>query len=149
MYKRQGEPILWVSSSTGENIAVLKEKIAALVPEQKPEYPIVSDLLKPGDFVVLVVPIDKAAPKGRLILPQQQTIRDILEAGAISVVTQDDRVAETISSLKKGKSPRLVTVSYTHLFGGLCRLMELMRESAREEKNTEAIIQVKGWGCCG
>ena len=108
MHTAAGEPILWVSSSTGENIAVLKEKIAALVPEQKSEYPIVSDLLKPGDFVVLVVPIDKAAPKGRLILPQQQTIRDILEAGAISVVTQDDRVAETISSLKKGKSPRLV-----------------------------------------
>ncbi len=108
MHTAAGEPILWVSSSTGENIAVLKEKIAALVPEQKPEYPIVSDLLKPGDFVVLVVPIDKAAPKGRLILPQQQTIRDILEAGAISVVTQDDRVAETISSLKKGRCPRLV-----------------------------------------
>ena len=103
-----GAPVLWVSSVTGENIYSLKEKIASLVPEQKPEYPIVSDLLKPGDFVVLVVPIDKAAPKGRLILPQQQTIRDILDAGAIAVVTQDDRVAETIATLQKGTSPRLV-----------------------------------------
>ncbi len=103
-----GAPVLWVSSVTGENIYSLKEKIASLVPEQKPEYPIVSDLLKPGDFVILVVPIDKAAPKGRLILPQQQTIRDILDAGAIAVVAQDDRVAETIATLQKGTSPRLV-----------------------------------------
>ncbi len=147
MHTAAGEPILWVSSSTGENIAVLKEKIAALVPEQKPEYPIVSDLLKPGDFVVLVVPIDKAAPKGRLILPQQQTIRDILEAGAISVVTQDDRVAETISSLKKGKSPRLV-ITDSQAFARVSRDtpkdMELTSFSilfARHKGNLEELIR--------
>ena len=63
-------------------------------------------MISPSDFIVLVVPIDSAAPKGRLILPQQQTIRDILEADAVSVVIKEDRVRETIESL--GKKPRLV-----------------------------------------
>lgn len=63
--------------------------------------PIISDLLHAGDAVVLVVPIDKAAPKGRLILPQQQTIREILEARAIAVVTDEKRLGETLSLLNK------------------------------------------------
>lgn len=108
MISPAGKKAIWVSALTGENISLLKETIAASVPEQKAEFPIVSDLLKPGDIVVLVIPIDKAAPKGRLILPQQQTIRDILEARAVSVVTPSDRVVETIAELKKSKTPRLV-----------------------------------------
>jgi len=63
-------------------------------------------LLKPNDFVILVVPIDASAPKGRLILPQQQTIRDILEAGAISIVVKDSELKETLTAL--GKNPALV-----------------------------------------
>ena len=70
---------LWVSAATGANIQLLKERLAALKPEDTHKYPIISDLIAPLDLVILVVPIDKAAPKGRLILPQQQTIRDILE----------------------------------------------------------------------
>ena len=73
------EHSILISASTGSHIHELKEKLASLVPTQGNDRRIVSDLIRPGDFVVLVVPIDKAAPKGRLILPQQQTIRDILQ----------------------------------------------------------------------
>ena len=76
-----------VSAKTGENIHALKERIGALIPQGGNGKRIVGDLLSPSDVVVLVVPVDAAAPKGRLILPQQQTIRDILDASAIAVVS--------------------------------------------------------------
>ncbi|MGN0403940.1 MAG: [FeFe] hydrogenase H-cluster maturation GTPase HydF [Bariatricus sp.] len=95
-----------VSAATGKNIYELKEMIAKQVPAENMTLKIVGDLLKPNDVVVLVVPIDSAAPKGRLILPQQQTIRDILEAGAVSVVTRETELKETLASL--GKKPRIV-----------------------------------------
>lgn len=97
---------IWVSSVTGENIHELKELIAKQAPTDDPKLKIVGDLLEPSDFVVLVVPIDKAAPKGRLILPQQQTIRDILEANAVSIVVKENELTNTLSSL--GKKPKLV-----------------------------------------
>lgn len=95
-----------VRSVTGYHIHELKELIARQVSEDEQDKYLVRDLLSPNDFVVLVVPIDSAAPKGRLILPQQQTIRDVLEAGAISIVTRDTELKETLASL--GKKPRLV-----------------------------------------
>ena len=95
-----------VSTVTGYHIHELKELIARQVSEDEQDKYLVRDLLSPNDFVVLVVPIDSAAPKGRLILPQQQTIRDVLEAGAISIVTRDTELKETLASL--GKKPRLV-----------------------------------------
>ncbi len=97
---------LWVSAKTGENIGALKELIAGQSVQETGKYPIVSDLISPLDFVVLVVPIDKAAPKGRLILPQQQTIRELLEAGAVSIVVQDTELKDTLNGL--GKKPRLI-----------------------------------------
>lgn len=97
---------IWVSSETGENIHELKELIAKQVPAHQPAYPLVSDLVHPCDFVILVVPIDSAAPKGRLILPQQQTIRDILEAGGASMVVRESELAETLKAI--GKKPSLV-----------------------------------------
>ncbi|XCP84708.1 [FeFe] hydrogenase H-cluster maturation GTPase HydF [Roseburia hominis] len=98
-----------VSTVTGQNIYELKEMIARQVPHEDITLRLVGDLLAPGDFVVLVVPIDSAAPKGRLILPQQQTIRDILEAGAVSVVVRDTELAETLQALSvKGIKPKLV-----------------------------------------
>lgn len=100
------EHTIFVSAANGKHISELKERIAALVPSDETEIPIVRDLLQPGDFVVLVVPIDSSAPKGRLILPQQQTIRDILEAGAVSIVVKDTELKETLENL--GKSPALV-----------------------------------------
>lgn len=102
----EGETTLWVSAATGENIHQLKEAIAALHPASGLEKRIVADLLSPGDLVVLVTPIDEAAPKGRLILPQQQTIRDILEAGAMAAVTRETELPQTLAALKA--PPRMV-----------------------------------------
>lgn len=99
-------PVIWVSTAARMNIEKLKEQIASLIPVPDTRLQIVGDLLKPSDLAILVVPIDKAAPKGRLILPQQQTIRDILEAGAVSVVTRDTELKQTLASL--GKTPALV-----------------------------------------
>ena len=88
-----------VSALTGENINLLKEKIAALAKKTEPEKKLVSDLLTPGDICVLVVPVDKAAPKGRLILPQQQTIRDILDSRCSAFVCQDSELENTLKNL--------------------------------------------------
>ena len=96
----------YVSAETGHNIHELKEKIAEISHRSEAERRLVADIIDEGDFVLLVVPIDKAAPKGRLILPQQQAIRDILEAGAVSVVTRDIEFADTLKKLQT--PPRLV-----------------------------------------
>ena len=101
-----GEQMLCVSAADGTGINELKERIAQIAEPEESKLRIVGDMISPSDFIMLVVPIDSAAPKGRLILPQQQTIRDILEADAVSVVIKEDRVRETIESL--GKKPRLV-----------------------------------------
>lgn len=102
----EGRQYLSVSSVTGENIHELKERLAGLMPEENGGRRVVADLLKPSDFVILVVPIDKAAPKGRLILPQQQTIRDILDAGAVAIAVKEDELKHTLGQL--GKKPRMV-----------------------------------------
>ena len=114
------EPGLLVSAKTGENIHQLKERVARLVDREGPQPHLVADLLAPGDLVVLVVPIDSAAPKGRLILPQQQTIRDILEARAVSVVTGVEELPQTLQSL--GKAPRLV-ITDSQAFGAVNKLV--------------------------
>lgn len=80
--------IVAVSAVKGDGIYELKERIASAVCQGEKDHMLVRDLLKPSDLVILVVPVDSAAPKGRLILPQQQTIRDILEADAVSVVVK-------------------------------------------------------------
>lgn len=100
------EQVLWVSASNKTGIQELKERIAGLVKTEDTRLRIVGDLIAPSDFVVLVVPIDKAAPKGRLILPQQQTIRDILESDAVSVVVKETELKRTLERL--GQKPRLV-----------------------------------------
>lgn len=102
---RCGENEIAVSSLKGTNIHVLKEKIASLAVNSKSEKHIVGDLIQPNDIVILVTPIDESAPKGRLILPQQQTIRDILDSDAMAVVTKEFQLAET---LKKIPSPKMV-----------------------------------------
>lgn len=100
------EQLLSVSAADGTGINELKERLACLAQEEGPERYIVRDLIRPSDLVVLVVPIDKAAPKGRLILPQQQTIRDILEADAVSVVVKENELRGTLERL--GEKPKLV-----------------------------------------
>jgi len=107
MSGRPGEVL--VSAADGMNIQELKEKIATLKPEDTHKYPLIQDLIKPLDLVILVVPIDKAAPKGRLILPQQQTIRDILERGALSLVVRDTELKSTLDYfLSHGVCPKMV-----------------------------------------
>ncbi|MDR2193451.1 MAG: [FeFe] hydrogenase H-cluster maturation GTPase HydF [Treponema sp.] len=99
-------PRIRVSAKNKTNIDMLKERIAALAKTEEPKLRLVGDLIDPSDFVVLVVPIDKAAPKGRLILPQQQTIRDILEADGTAIVVKEYELRDTLRFL--GKKPRLV-----------------------------------------
>lgn len=98
-----------VSAAKKTNIYELKERIASLKPEDTHKYPLISDLIQPLDLVILVIPVDKAAPKGRLILPQQQTIRAILERGALSLVVRDTELSETLERFhKQNIHPRLV-----------------------------------------
>ena len=89
---------MWVSAQNHSNIQELKELIGKLIPSSDNDRYIVRDLIRPMDLIVLVVPIDSAAPKGRLILPQQQTIRDILESGAISIVVRETELADTLKN---------------------------------------------------
>ena len=98
--------VIWVSAVTGLHIQELKERLATLLPDEDSGKTILGDLIHPSDFIILVVPIDKAAPKGRLILPQQQTIRDILDHNAISIVVKETDLKHTLETL--GKKPALV-----------------------------------------
>ena len=111
---KETENEIWVSAKSGENINALKEKIAKIQGTAIEGRRIVADLIKSGDTVLLVIPIDKAAPKGRLILPQQQTIRDILDAGASVLICRDSELKETLCSMQK--KPALV-ITDSQVFG--------------------------------
>ncbi len=106
--------IVAVSAAKGDGIYELKERIASAVCQGEKDHMLVRDLLKPSDLVILVVPVDSAAPKGRLILPQQQTIRDILEADAVSVVVKENELKNVLEQL--GKRPRMV-ITDSQVFG--------------------------------
>ena len=101
-----------VSAETGENIFELKERIASLQPSGNAR-PLVSDLVAPGDIAVLVTPIDSAAPKGRLILPQQQTIRDLLDNGAMALVTREFELERSLKSLS---APPAIVITDSQAF---------------------------------
>lgn len=110
---------IYVSALKKEGIEELKTEIAKLQ-KKETERPLIKDHLKKGDLVVLVVPIDSAAPKGRLILPQQQTIREILDAGAIAAVTKEDQLKETLDSLEK--APAMV-ITDSQVFGNVAKIV--------------------------
>lgn len=93
-----GENAIAVSAETGLHVRELKERLAALVPQDVYK-PLVSDLIEPGSTVVLVTPIDEAAPKGRLILPQQQVLRDVLDSGSIALVTKETELPDALGKL--------------------------------------------------
>lgn len=112
--------ILYVSAKTGFHIRELRERVAALLPEDTAEKPLIEDLLSAGDTVVLVVPIDAGAPKGRLILPQQQVIRGILEAGAFVVVCRDTELEEAMQKLV---SPPKLVVTDSQVFDRVNRIV--------------------------
>lgn len=103
-----------VSAKNKKNIYELKELIGKQVPEPEMEYPIASDLVSKGDSVILVIPIDSAAPKGRLILPQQQTIRELLEAGITILCVRETELSKAFTKLKK--VPALV-ITDSQVFG--------------------------------
>lgn len=111
---------IYVSAVTGQGIRELKELIAAQVPKDAPDKKLAGDLLEPLDVAVLVVPIDSAAPKGRLILPQQQVIRDLLESNVISVVVKETELADALQKL--GTKPKLV-ITDSQAFGKVSRIV--------------------------
>ena len=111
---------IWVSALTGLNIHELKELAAKTALREEPKRPLVADLLEPGQVAVLVVPIDKAAPKGRLILPQQQTIRDILEAGASALVCRDSELPQTLERLAQ---PPKIVITDSQVFGKVSKMV--------------------------
>lgn len=118
--KKTADNELFVSCKTGEGINELLNAIARLAKSDGQERKLVSDLISPGDLVVLVTPIDAAAPKGRLILPQQQTIRDILDSSAMAVVTKETELAATLNSLKR--DPNLV-ITDSQAFGFVSKIV--------------------------
>lgn len=137
-----------VSTVTGEKIYELKELIARQAPVPDEQHRIVADLVRPSDFIVLVVPIDKSAPKGRLILPQQQTIRDILDTGAVSIVVRDSELKDTLAGL--GKKPSLV-ITDSQAFGKVSRevpadipLTSFSILFARYKGNLETVVHGAG-----
>ena len=117
-----GKTLISVSAKTGDGIYALKEKIADIYREWKAgqgaEPRLVSDLLQKGDQVILVIPIDKAAPKGRLILPQQQVIRDILDSRCSALCVQEDNVVNTLDSLR---NPPAMVITDSQAFASVMK----------------------------
>ena len=105
---------IYVSALKNQEIYELKEKLGKLVPQEGSGVRLVADLIEPGDFVVLVTPIDSAAPKGRMILPQQQAIRDVIDAGSTAVVVRETELLDTLKGL--ARKPGLV-VTDSQAFG--------------------------------
>lgn len=117
---QETEKEIYVSTVNKLNIERLKEKIASAVKSKTESKKIVSDLIKAGDTVVLVTPIDESAPKGRLILPQQLTIRDILDSHATAVVTRETELAQTLDSLK---NPPALVITDSQVFGFVSKIV--------------------------
>lgn len=111
--------VMYVSALTNHNIFELKELIGRVGEKEQREGYLIRDMLKPRDVVVLVIPIDKAAPKGRLILPEQQTIRDILDGHAITIVTQDNNLEATLNILRE---PPKMVVTDSQVFGKVAQI---------------------------
>ena len=112
-------PYMFVSAATGENIYKFNTGLAKLIPEEEPNI-MLEDIVKPGDVVVLVTPIDSSAPKGRLILPQQQVIRNIIDNHGIVMVTQVEELNTTLSKLTS--KPRLV-VTDSQVFPTVAKML--------------------------
>ena len=116
---KDSENTVYVSAESRYGIEKLKETVARLIPEQK-EKSILPDCVKSGDTVILVIPIDESAPKGRLILPQQQTIRELLERGASVICCRDTELQGTLEKLKE--KPLLV-ITDSQVFGFVSKIV--------------------------
>lgn len=142
---KEEETLIYVSAKTGDNIDRLKEKIGLMMKGRQQEKRLVGDLVSPGDQVILVIPIDKAAPKGRLILPQQQTIRDLLDEGCRVSMCRDTELPEMLAGLKE--APALV-ITDSQAFEKVARIVpeEIMLTSfsilfARYKGNLERMVE--------
>lgn len=111
---------IYVSSVTGKNIDELKEMIARAGLQKPAPAPLISDLIKPGDTVVLVIPIDGSAPKGRIILPQQQVLREVLDTNAIAYIAQDTDLPQLLANLK---TPPALVVTDSQAFGKVSKIV--------------------------
>ncbi|MBR4556413.1 MAG: [Clostridiales bacterium] len=111
---------IYVSSVTGKNINELKEMIAKVGLQKPAATPLISDLIKPGDTVVLVIPIDGSAPKGRIILPQQQVLREVLDTNAIAYIAQDTDLPKLLENLK---TPPALVVTDSQAFGKVSKIV--------------------------
>ena len=105
---------MYASALTGEGIGELKERLGALMPKEDVSHTVTDGLVGPGQIAVLVCPIDKAAPKGRLIMPQQMTIRSILDAGGTAVITRETELAATLGSMKDDPA---IVITDSQVFG--------------------------------
>ena len=113
-------PVIYVSATKNIKIKELKDLLGSLAKTKENNKKIVADILEPGDVVILVTPIDESAPKGRLILPQQQTIRDILDAGCMAFVCQDTELPQTLAAL--AKPPKMV-ITDSQAFGRVSKMV--------------------------
>ena len=118
--ERKNGDVMYVSAKSGDGVASLKERLGEIAKQKQNTKRIVADLLNEGDTVVLVTPIDESAPKGRLILPQQQTIRDILDAKCMCVVTQTEQLAAVLDLLK---APPKMVVTDSQAFDKVSKIV--------------------------
>ena len=118
--EEKDDDMVSVSAVSGDGVDALKEKIASCMQGKVKQIRLAADLINPGETVVLVIPIDSSAPKGRLILPQQMVIRDLLEVGAVSVITGVDELEDTLDSLKA--DPALV-ITDSQVFGKVMKMV--------------------------
>ena len=128
-----------VSAKANKGINELKERLAVLAKTEAPKGKICSDLVAQGDFVLLVVPIDSSAPKGRLILPQQQTIRDLLEAGATAIVVRDTELEATLNRLENKVS---LVITDSQIFE---KVAKIVPESIRLTSFSILMARYKGF----
>ena len=112
--------IIYVSAEKNIGINRLKDKLATLAKAEKKDKKILADLVSKGDTVMLVTPIDESAPKGRLILPQQQTIRELLEIGAVTLTVQTEEIPQALSLLK---TPPKLVITDSQAFGKVSKLI--------------------------
>jgi len=134
-----GENEISVSCATGDNITALKERIAALAKSGENTKRIIGDLLSPTDTVILVTPIDSSAPKGRMILPQVQTIRDILDSHAICMVTQTEQLPAAIAALS---APPKLVITDSQVFG---KVKDMVSEDIPLTSFSILMARVKGF----
>lgn len=110
----------WVSALTGEGINELREILGKMAPKNSPDKLIAGDLIEKGDTVVLVIPIDSSAPKGRIILPQQNVLRELLDINCKAFVCQDTELADTLDALKE---PPALVITDSQAFGKVQKIV--------------------------